>query len=338
MKGNRSSIEMVPLDDRATVSASAVDGTLAFLGKPFPQIIKSEGSSAIQRFVEFFSVNLRSPNTRQAYAHAVDRFLDWCVARGLGLTDISPLIVAEYTENHPGSESTVKQHLAAIRRFFDWMATGGLISGNPAAPVRGPKHIVRRGKTPVLPANEAKMLLESIDCSHVVGLRDRAVISVMIYSFARVSAVVGLRREDYYRDQGRVWFRLREKGGKVHELPVHHIAERMVDAYLDEAKMDVQTAMPLFRSVRGRTRTLTNRPMHRMDVLRMIKRRARDAGISTPICCHTFRATGITAYLENGGTIERAQSIAAHESPRTTKLYDRTNDVVTIEEIERIRL
>ena len=329
---------MVPLDDRATVSASAVDGTLAFLGKPFPQIIKSEGPSAIQRFVEFFSVNIRSPNTRQAYAHAVDRFLEWCVKRELELDEISPLIVAEYTESHSGSESTVKQHLAAIRRFFDWMVTGGLIPVNPAAPVRGPKHIARRGKTPVLAAHEAKMLLDSIDCSHVVGMRDRAIIAVMIYSFARVSAVVGLRGEDYYRNQGRVWFRLREKGGKVHELPVHHIAENMVDVYLDESKIERQSSMPLFRSARGRTRMLTDRPMHRMDVLRMIKRRARDANITTPICCHTFRATGITAYLENGGTIERAQSIAAHESPRTTKLYDRSNDAVTIEEIERIQL
>ena len=94
---------------------------------------------------------------------------------------------------------------------------------------------------------------------------------------------------------------------------------------------------PLFRTV-GRRGELTARQMTRNDALRMIKRRAKKAGLPSDICCHTFRATGITAYLENGGTIENAQAIAAHESPRTTKLYDRTSDEITLDEVERIRI
>jgi len=93
--------------------------------------------------------------------------------------------------------------------------------------------------------------------------------------------------------------------------------------------------LPLFRTV-DRRRQLTGNRMHRVDVLRMIKRRARQAGLATAVCCHTFRATGITAYLENGGSLEHAQRIAAHESVRTTKLYDRTSDAVSLDEIERI--
>jgi integrase/recombinase XerD len=85
-------------------------------------------------------------------------------------------------------------------------------------------------------------------------------------------------------------------------------------------------------------RKLTDRPMDRNDALRMIKRRARSAGLSEDTCCHTFRATGITAYLENGGTIEHAQQIANHESPKTTKLYDRTSDQITLDEVERISI
>ena len=95
---------------------------------------------------------------------------------------------------------------------------------------------------------------------------------------------------------------------------------------------------PLFRAAVRRTNTLSENPMSRVDAFRMIKRRARVAGLPDSTCCHTFRATGITAYLDAGGTIENAQAIAAHESPRTTKLYDRTSDEFTLDEIERIAI
>jgi integrase/recombinase XerD len=328
---------IVPSESSSDLTVAG-DGSLTFLGKPFPELIIAQGPKAVHRFIEFFAANIRSHNTRQAYAQAVSRLLEWCDNRNVSLNEITSITVAQYTEDHSGSDSTIKQHLAAIRGFFDWMTSGGIVPLNPAAPIRGPRHVVSRGKTPALPAEEARNLLDTIDTSHVVGMRDRAIIAVMVYSFARVSAVVGMKVFDYYRDGQMSWIRLHEKGGKFHVVPVHHRAERYLDEYLDSAGIRDQDKSPLFRSVRGRIRSLTDRSMHRMDVLRMIKRRARDAGITMPICCHSFRATGITAYLENGGTLEKAQSIAAHESPRTTKLYDRSMDSVTIEEIERIRL
>jgi integrase len=246
------------------------------------------------------------------------------------------MTVAAYVETHPGSDPTRKQHLAAIKMLFDWLVTGQVIGVNPAASVRGPKHVVRKGKTPVLTAQEARQLLDSIDTSHVVGLRDRALIAVMVYSFARVSAVVGMKVDDYYGNGKRWWFRLHEKGGKFHEVPAHHNAEAYLDAYIEAAGIAEDGKGPLFRSAKGTTRTLTVRPLRRNNALDMVKRRAKDAGLSDRICNHTFRATGITAYLENGGTIEKAQAIAAHESPKTTKLYDRTNDQITLDEVERI--
>ena len=229
----------------------------------------------------------------------------------------------------------VKLHLAAIRSLFDWLVTGQIIPLNPAASVRGPKHVVRKGKTPVLTANETRELLDSIDCSTIIGLRDRAIISVMVYSFARVSAAVGMNVEDCFSHGRRLWFRLKEKGGKHHDVPAHHNAEAYIDAWLSAANIADDSKSPLFRTV-SRHRTLTPRRMHRADVLRMIKRRAGQAGLSTRIGCHTFRATGITTYLQNGGVLEHAQRIAAHESVRTTKLYDRTSDTVSLDEIERI--
>ena len=92
----------------------------------------------------------------------------------------------------------------------------------------------------------------------------------------------------------------------------------------------------MFRSFKKGNKLTTN-PLTRTDVLYMIKRRAQAAGLPYSTCCHTFRATGITAYLQNGGTLEHAQQIAAHQSPRTTKLYDRTKDEISLDEVERIK-
>src|SRR5208283_3499626 len=94
----------------------------------------------------------------------------------------------------------------------------------------------------------------------------------------------------------------------------------------------------LFRTARGHNgKVLSERPRSQPDAWRMIRRRAAAAGIAEAIGCHTFRATGITAYLSNGGALEHAQEMAAHESPRTTKLYDRTKERLTQDEVERIR-
>lgn len=323
----------------------------SFCGQPFPKIIVQAGEDAVRRFLEFFTANIRNPNTRVAYARAVARFCRWCERRRFDLELIEPMAVAAYIEELTQTHAapTVKQALAAIRMLFDWLVIGQVVPHNPASSVRGPKHVVKRGKTPVLDADQARTLLDSIpltrkvkrggqtvEVSDLAGLRDRALIAVMVFSFARVSAVVGMRVSDFYRNGKRWWFRLHEKGGKFHEVPAHHNAEAYLDAYLDAAGIGEQHSSPLFRSIRGRTGLLTGEPMSRIDALRMVKRRAKAAALPRAICNHTFRATGITAYLSNGGTIEKAQQIAAHESPRTTKLYDRTNDELTLDEIERI--
>ena len=301
-----------------------------------PALIAAAGDRTTWRFVEFFTATIRNPHTREAYAHAVGRLLAWCEGRGLcDLRAITPVVVAAYIEQLPGSKPTIKQHLSAIRQCLDWLITGGVLETNPAASVRGPTYVIRKGKTPVLDTGQTRALLEAIDTESITGLRDRALIGAMVYSFARVSAVIGMRVEDYYPNGKRWWFRLHEKGGKFHEVPAHHKAEAYMDAYLEAVGIAADPKGPLFRTV-DRERHLTNRRMHRNDAIRMIKRRGRGVHLPPGICCHTFRATGITAYLANGGTIEHAQAIPAHESPRTTKLYDRTSDAITLDEIERI--
>jgi integrase/recombinase XerD len=219
--------------------------------------------------------------------------------------------------------------------LFDWLVVGQVVATNPAAPVRGPKYTVRKGKTPVLAADEARQLLDS---TTLIGLRDRAVIATMIYTFGRIGAVIKMRVEDYYAQGRRGWVRLHEKGGKRHEMPCNHNLEQYLDAYIDAAGIAEDFKGYLFRSARGKTGHLTTNPLAQPDVYRMIRRRAMTTGIKTRIGNHTFRATGITQYLRNGGRRELAQQMAAHESPRTTALYDRRDDEIAVDEVERIVL
>ncbi|MGH7072062.1 MAG: tyrosine-type recombinase/integrase [Acetobacteraceae bacterium] len=322
------------------VSSSRVVVT-APRGLIVPAIVADAGETAGKRFLEFFAATIRNRNARLAYYHAVTRFLTWCEQHRLGqLADIEPLHVAAYIEalGHDYERPSVKQHLAAIRMLFDWLASGGIIAANPAAPVRGPKYVVKRGKTPVLTAEQCRELLDSIDTSTLVGLRDRALIAVMTYSFARIGAVLAMRVEDYFANGKRWWVRLHEKGGKRHEMPAHHKLEAYLDEYIKATGIGEECKSMLFRSVHGRIGALTFRGMTRIDAYRMIRRRAEALGMKVRIGCHTFRATGITAYLEVGGTLENAQAMAAHESPRTTKLYDRTGDEITLDEVERISI
>ena len=293
------------------------------------------GPVAVARFLEFFAARIANRRTRAAYGRAVGQFLAWCDARGLALTAVSPLHVAAYIRTHPGSAPTVKQHLAAIRMLGDWLVVSQVLPVNPAAAVRGPTHVVTKGATPVLSPAEARRLLEAIDPGTLAGRRDRALVSVRLYSFARVSAVIGMRRQDYFRQERQGWLRLHEKGGTRHDVPAHHRAAEALDDDLARAGLDAATAA-LFQSVDPAGRRLTGRTLSRRLVLAMIKRRAAAAGLPPSTCCHTFRATGITAYLSNGGTLEHAQQIAGHASPKTTKLYDRTADTITVDEIERI--
>jgi site-specific recombinase XerD len=306
-----------------------------------PALVAALGDAAAWRYVEFFTANIRNPHTRRAYARASAWFFTWCEQRSLTLSAIRPFDVAawvnELQENH--GASGVKQQLAAVRMLFDWLITGQVVPCNPASAVRGPKHVVNTGKTPVLDGAEWRKLVDSIPTDTVRALRDRALIATLTYSFARITAALRMKVEDL-RPQGAGWrIQLHEKGGKEHAMPCHHALAEALRAYIDAAGIAEDRKGWLFRtSPRHNATVLTEQPMMQADAWRMIRRRAVAAGIHAPIGNHTFRATGITAYLGNGGALEHAQSMAAHESPRTTKLYDRTQERLTQDEVERIRL
>ncbi len=231
-----------------------------------PALFLDAGDKASWRLIEFLTAQIRNKNTREAYARAILRFCGWCEKKHLTLAAIRPFFVAAYIEQlgFHYSRPTVKQHLAALKMLFDFLVTGQVIPMSPASSVRGPKYTVKRGKTPVLSAEEARDLLNSIDVTTVGGLRDRALIGVMLFTFARVGAVVAMNVEDYFRQNNKRFFRLHEKGGKTFDLPAHRLAEAYVSTYLAAAGRRVGT--PLFRTL-NRKRQLTDRRLHRREAL-----------------------------------------------------------------------
>ncbi|UOK73986.1 tyrosine-type recombinase/integrase [Ancylobacter polymorphus] len=309
------------------------------VGGSLPSLVHAADERAQMRFLDFFTANIRNPHTRRAYGRAVTDFLTWCADQGVtGLGEVRPLHVSAWVEMQTRSHAapTAKQRLAAVRHLFDWLVTGQVVPVNPAASVRGPSHSVKRGRTPVLAPEEARALLDAIDVTTPIGLRDRALIGLMVYSFARVGAALSMKVEDVYVQNRRLWVRLHEKGGKRHEMPCHHNLEIYLHAYIDGCGLAVDPRGPLFRTIGRGTGELTESPLPQANAYAMIGRRAAAAGIATKVGNHTFRATGITAYLKNGGTLERAAAMANHSSTRTTQLYDRRSDEVTLDEVERV--
>lgn len=306
-----------------------------------PALISRAGERAGIRFLEFFTANIRNPNTRRAYARATQEFLTWCQVVGVtSLADVAPLHVATWIElkGQKLAAPSVKQRLAAIRHLYDWLVVGQVVPHNPAASVRGPSHTSRTGKTPVLDPSEARQLLDSIDVSTPVGLRDRALIALMVFSFARIGAALAMKVEDVYTQNRRLWVRLKEKGGKQHAMPCHHSLEAYLHAYLEGTEIEGDAKGPLFRTIGRGTGQLSATALPQASAHAMVRRRALAAGIQTLIGNHTFRATGITAYLKNGGTLENAAAMANHASTRTTQLYDRRRDEISLDEVERVRL
>lgn len=302
-----------------------------------PLLISESGSAARFVYDEFFHGKIRNPRTRKTYRHAVDRFLNWARSRGLELPRIAPADVGRYLDGLNLAPATKKLHLAAVRHFFDELVVRHVVILNPAACVRGERLQVIEGTTPEIPRDHARMLVHSIDTSHVVGLRDRAVIALLIYTAARVGAVAGLRQRDLYDSGGQLCLRFHEKAGKRREIPVRHDLEKYLREYLMAMTPESLTPdAPMFMTAVRKSRRLTQNSMTANDIGRMLKRRLRDFGFSYRISPHSFRVTTITDLLEQGVPLEDVQYLVGHADPRTTRLYDRRQRRVTRNIVERI--
>ena len=297
---------------------------------------------------EFFA-GIDNPHTERSYRRAIIRFLDWCTSRRLLLPNIGPADVSEYLKRlaRPGEGYHIQADektspSCSAEGFFDKLVERHAIALNPAAAVRGPRLSVQEGKTPAFSAEQARTLLKSIDTTTVVGMRDRAIIATLVYTAARVGAVSKLRLRDLYQDGRQKCLRLDEKGGKVREIPLRAELGGFLEEYIHRANLASGSAdAPIFQTTIRRMKQLTGRPMTTGDILRMVKRRLKDANLPHErLTCHSFRATTITDLLSQGVPLEDVQFLAGHaDPPHLTRLYDRRwQRTVTRNIVERISI
>lgn len=309
---------------------------------PVPAPIAELGERAAQAFVEFFVAQYPNDNTRNAYMRNAGDFLAWLTSKDLKLPDMQAFHAAAYVESlkqkktrtgKPYKAATIKQHLASLNMLASFLVVRQIIPANPFTDVRAPKNVVVEGKTPVMASEDARKLFDSIDGTSAADVRDRAFIGVMLYTFARVSAAIACDVPDFYQVGRTMMLELQEKGGRTKAMPLNHSAVEYLDAYLAQLGED---SGPLFRALNPSKKGYTDRRWNRKKAWAMVKRRCEAAELGDRFCNHTFRGTGITTYLKNGGQLEHAQYMANHASATTTKLYDRRQQEVTLDEVERI--
>jgi len=314
---------------------------------PLPTVIQAAGPNARYAYEEFFYGEIENNHTRLAYQRNVDRFLQYLEHKELSLKDVTPKLVRSYIDvlkpvrpNDPAlSVATKKQHLAALRHFFDIAVTRHAMLLNPAHSVRGQKYQVVEGKTPEIGVKEARKLLKSIDTSSFIGKRDLAIIATLAYTGARVGAVAKLTLGDFYRSGDQHFFRFAEKGGKSREIPVRHDLKDFILSYIEAASLhSARRDAPLFRTLLRRTKIISNKSVSAIDICRIVKRRAKEADLSPALSPHSFRVTVATDLLAQGLDIKEVQYLLGHADPRTTSLYDRRKQRVTRNLVERISI
>lgn len=305
-----------------------------------PTTIAEAGDAAARLTLQFLTSELANEHTRRAYGRAIFDFCAWCEAQHVALGAITPPTIAAYYTHRRQSVSlaSIKLIASALRHWLDYLTTRGALPLNPALSVRTPRLIVGEGKTPVLERDEARKLFDVLEGTDLLTLRDRALIALMIFSFARVGAAISMRVRDFQDEGGEAFLVLHEKGGKERRLPCHHRIRAYLRAYLDAAGLDPKSKEPLFQSAPRTGTRLSGRPLTDDAVLRMVKRRCVQAGLPSNICNHSFRATGITIHQQNGGRLEDAQDLAGHADARTTRLYVRTRRTIARSEVERVQL
>lgn len=302
-----------------------------------PALIASAGSSGRYAWEEFLYGEITNSHTRRAYAKAVGDLLNEAEEKGLTILQITPRFIRGYLDRMDVSIPTKKLRLAAIRRFFDIAVTRHVIPLNPSLSVRGERYKVVEGKTPEITVSQVRKLLKACDEKTIVGLRDKVIISTLIYTAARVGAVVSLNVGDFSTTGDQWTLKFKEKGNKAREIPVRHDLELLLKNYIERARLSPKDT-PLFRSAKGKTGELTSEPMQADDVRRMIKRRLRAAGLSTIFSPHSFRVCTLTDLLKQDIPREDVQYLAGHADPRTTSLYDRRGKKVSRNIVERISI
>lgn len=301
-----------------------------------PALVLEGGSNAKYAWEEFLYGEIENAHTRRAYGKAVSDLLAVADQAGLTLQQISPKFVRQHFERMKAGTSvpTRKLRLSAVKRFLDIAVTRHAISLNPALSVRGEKHQTIEGKTPEITPAQAAKLLKSCDEKSLIGLRDKTIIAILIYTAARVGAVAKLTLADFVTTGTLYALKFKEKGGKDREIPVRHDLEALIKKYIERS--GISKSSPLFPSAIGKSGKLSSSEMHPNDLRRMLKRRLNEAGLSSEFSPHSFRVCTLTDLLKQEVPREDVQYLAGHADARTTALYDRRSKKVTRNIVERI--
>ncbi|MBS0232503.1 MAG: tyrosine-type recombinase/integrase [Proteobacteria bacterium] len=316
-----------------------------------PDILNLTHERARQATYDFL-VNQRSARTKEHYLRIVMQFLAWAEARELkSLAELTTADIKNYVEGlirRKGSgfarvsAQSRAQVISCLRGYFNDLVLKGALAFNPVTSVKNPKTKANEGAFPPLPDNQVVRLLDGIGEATLQDVQDRAVIGLMVFACARVSAVTKLKQTDVWEELGRIHVRLEEKGGKPHQLPLNREAERYLRAFLAKSSEGSAGCDPnpegwLFRRWNKRRRVLTSLPLDRLVCYRMVRRRAKSLGIvHRKMGNHTFRATGITMFINAGGVLEDARRLANHSSTNTTRLYDHNRHGVKECDVDRI--
>ncbi|MCA9212160.1 MAG: tyrosine-type recombinase/integrase [Planctomycetales bacterium] len=302
-----------------------------------PRLVTDHGPAGRFAWEEFFSGKLRNQHTRQAYLRAVRKFLAWVESNDVELLGISPGMIGQYFDQHPGSAPTQKLEMSAIRGFFDTLVLRHVIVLNPALSVATQRFSALEGKTPEITVDQARSLLNSIELITAIDFRDRLIIAMLIFTAARVGAIARLRLKDIVDEGTQKTLKFQEKGGKHRSIPIRHDLEELLSDYLDVTNLRAEPKdSALFRSALGRTGKLSEKGISPIDICRMVKRRLKAANLPTTISPHSFRSCTATDLLEQGVQLEDVQYLLGHSDARVTRLYDRRQRKVTRNIVERI--
>jgi site-specific recombinase XerD len=311
-----------------------------------PAVVAQAGESASRLTLEFFVAKYANEHTRRAYFRAIFDFCAWLQARGVSLAALEPATIGAYYEERrraprPVSIRTLKGMASAIRNWLGFLTERGALPFNPALSVSTPRLVAREGKTPWLSHADMRKLLGSLDAQCAEGdllaLRDRALIGVMFHALTRIEAVLGMRVRDFEDHGEKAWLVLLEKGGEECRDYCDHTAKGYVRAYLAAAGLDSSSDAPLFQSGPGRRPALSGVALHQRNALAMVKRRCREAGISTAIGNHSFRATGATYYIQAGGDVVKLKDMMHHAFVNTTQQYVHAAEKPEASEYARIQ-
>lgn len=324
-------MDWVPVSQAATLPATQ--------SPDLPEIISRAGRPAEQAWADFFEGVIANDLTRVAYNRAVRCFLSSKLVRDIQLHEITAGDVGKYLREMSGSLSKKKQHHSALRRFFSLLVERHLCIINPALVAKTERMEVREGKTPAITERQSRQLMQAIDASTKVGLRDRAIVGILMWTGVRAGSVARLRLADYFESGEQMVLRFDEKRRRSREIPVRHDLQLLLNCFMSECGLvDQPRSSPMFFTARGSTDRFSGNLMTGRDICRMVKRYLARAGLPMNLSPHSCRVAVATDLLKQGIAIEDVQYLLGHSDPRTTQLYDRRKKEVTRNIVERIRL